>query len=122
MSKSSVSQRQTNAAARAAAQAAVEGLSVKPTGRVEYRSQGRLAVIGGQEALEFASRISDPLKPQIVLLQGEEEPGPPVVSVAGRTIRLDGYLGAFKIFLGEEGKSNFEMVDVDLVLELGPEP
>jgi len=122
MSKPSVSQQQTNTVARAAAQAAVEGLTVKPTGRVEYRSRGRLAVIGGQEALEFASRISDPFKPQVVLLQGEEEPGPPLVSVAGRTIRLDGYLGAFKISLGEEGKSNYEMVDVDLVLDLGPDP
>jgi len=122
MSKPSVSQQQTNATARAAAQAAVEGLTVKPTGRVEYRSRGRLAVIGGQEAREFASRIAEPLKPQVILLQGEEEPGPPLVSVAGRAIRLDGYLGAFKLSLGEEGKSNYEMVDIDLVLDLGPDP
>jgi len=122
MNELSISQQQTNATARAAAQAAVEGLSVKPTGRVEYRSRGRLAVIGGQEALEFASRIAEPLKPQVILLHGEEEPGPPLVSVGGRSIRLEGYLGAFKIFLGEEGKSNYEMVDVDLVLDLGPVP
>ena len=122
MSKQTVTQRECNASARAAAQAAVEGLAVKPTGRVEYRSQGRLAVIGGQEALEFATRITDPLKAQVILLQGEEEPGPPLVSVAGRTIRLEGYLGAFRISLGEEGKPNYEFVDADLVLDLSSKP
>jgi ferredoxin len=122
MSKQTVTQRERNVSARAAAQAAVEGLAVKPTGRVEYRSQGRLAVIGGQEALEFATRITDPLKAQVILLQGEEEPGPPLVSVAGRTIRLEGYLGAFRIFLGEEGKPNYEFVDADLVLDLSSKP
>jgi ferredoxin len=122
MSNVTVSQQTPNAHARAAAQAAVEGLAVKPTGRVEYRSQGRLAVIGGQEALEFASRITAPLKAQVVLLQGEEEPGPPLVSVAGRAIRLEGYLGAFKIYLGEEEKPNYEILDTDLVLDLSPTP
>jgi ferredoxin len=122
MSKQTVTQQERNASARAAAQAAVEGLAVKPTGRVEYRSQGRLAVIGGQEAMEFATRITDPLKAQVILLHGEEEPGPPLVSVAGRTIRLEGYLGAFRIFLGEEGKPNYEIVDADLVLDLSPKP
>ena len=122
MNEHTISQQERNAIARAAAQAAVEGLVVKPTGRVEYRSQGRLAVIGGSEALEFASHITMPLKPHVILLHGEEEPGPPLVSVAGRTIHIEGYLGAFRISLGDESKPNYEMVDADLVLDLSPVP
>lgn len=122
MSERTISQQKRNAVARTAAQSAAEGLAVKPTGRVEYRSQGRLAVIGGPEVLEFASHITQPLKPHVILLHGAEEPGPPLVSVAGRTIRIEGYLGAFRISLGDEGKPNYEMVDADLVLDLSPEP
>lgn len=122
MSQSTVSQQEQNASARAVAQAAIEGLAVKPTGRVEYRSRGRLAVIGSQEAKEFATRITEPLKATVVLLHGEEEPGPPLVSVGGRSLRIEGYLGSFKIHLGEEGKPNYEVVDTDLILDLSPTP
>jgi len=122
MSNFSVSQRNRNIRARVAAQAAVEGLAVKPTGRVQYRSRGRVAVIGEQVAMEFATRLSDPLKPQVILLQGAEEPGPPLISVGGRTLRIEGYLGAFTISLGEEGKPNYETVEVDLILDLSPKP
>ena len=122
MSNFSVSQRNRNSRARVAAQAAVEGLAVKPTGRVQYRSRGRVAVIGEQVAMEFATRLSDPLIPQVILLQGAEEPGPPLISVGGRTLRIEGYLGAFTISLGEEGKPNYETVEVDLILDLSPKP
>ena len=122
MSNFTTLQRNHNIKARAAAQAAVEGLAVKPTGRVQYRSRGRVAVIGEQAAMEFATRLSDPLKAQVILLQGEEEPGPPLISVGGRSVRIEGYLGAFTISLGEEGKPNYETVEVDLILDLSPKP
>ena len=122
MSNFSVSQRNRNTRARVAAQKAVEGLAVKPTGRVQYRSRGRVAVIGEQVAIEFAARLGEPLKPQVILMQGEEEPGPPLISVGGRALRIEGYLGAFTISLGEEGKPNYETVEVDLILDLSPKP
>ena len=122
MSNFTASQQEQNASARAAALAAIEGLAVKPTGRVEYRSRGRLAVIGEQVAKEFAARVTDPLKATLILLQGEEEPGPPLVSVGGRPIQIEGYLGNFKIHLGVQGKPNYEIVDADLVLDLSPTP
>jgi ferredoxin len=122
MSNFTAPQRDRNTKARAAAQVAVEGLAVKPTGRVQYQSRGRVAVIGDQLAMEFATRLSDPLKAQVILMQGEEEPGPPLISVGGRSLRIAGYLGAFTISLGEEGKPNYETVEVDLILDLNPTP
>ncbi|MDX1823749.1 MAG: 4Fe-4S binding protein, partial [Thiohalomonadales bacterium] len=122
MSDFTASEQEQNASARAAAHAAIEGLAVKPTGQVEYRSRGRLAVVGEQVAKEFATRITDPLKATVILLQGEDEPGPPLVSVGGRPIQIEGYLGNFKIHLGVEGKPNYEVVDADLVLDLSPTP
>ena len=41
-----------NIQARSLAQAAVEGLSVNPTGLVAYHSHGNLVIIGNQEAIE----------------------------------------------------------------------
>jgi len=96
--------------------------AIRPTSLVEYQSRGRIAVIGGVEAMEFAPRLLDPLHAQVVLLEGQEEPGAPVVAVAGRTMKIEGYMGAFKIHLGEEGRPNYERLAVDLVLDLSPEP
>lgn len=111
-----------NAIARARAQSAIEGLTVKPTSRVEYRSRGRLAIIGGPEAIEFAPRLNAALQPQIVLLHGVEEPGVRVVPVGGRSLCIEGHLGAFRIILSDKSKPNYESVDVDLILDLSPDP
>ena len=122
MTNITTAQRDVNIKARAKAQATVEGLAVKPTGLVEYRSHGRVAVIGEHLAMEVAARLADPLKAQVILLQGEEEPGPPLIAVGGRRLNIAGYLGAFTISLGEEGKPNFETIKVDLILDLSPTP
>ncbi len=122
MSSFTTLQRKRNIEARAAALAAVEGLAVKPTSRVQYRSRGRVAIIGDDAAMEFATRLEDPLKAQIILLQGEEQPGPPLIAVGGRSLEIEGYLGAFTIHLGEEGKPNYESVEVDLILDLSSTP
>jgi ferredoxin len=79
-------------------------------------------MIGGMEAIEFAPRLPSSLQAQIILLQGTEEPGVPVVPVGGRTVSIEGYLGAFKITLGQQGKANYQQVDADLILDLGPTP
>ena len=117
-----VTQQAINAQARSRAQAALEGLVVRPTGLVEYRSSGRVAVIGGPEAMEFAPRLQAGHKVHVVLLHGAEEPGVSVLSVAGRPLELTGYLGNFTITLGKPGRPNHEVLSVDTVLDLSPEP
>lgn len=111
-----------NAQARSKAQAAVEGLAVKPTSQIEYRSRGRVAVIGGPEALEFAPRLQAKHQTHIILTHGVEEPSTSVLPVAGRKLAITGYLGNFTIALGKAGKPNFEALTVDLVLDLSPTP
>jgi ferredoxin len=112
----------SNHLARELALQAATKVPMNPTSLIEYQSRGRIAVIGGFEAMEFAPRLLGPLHPQVVLLEGAEEPGVPVVALAGRPIRIEGYLGAFNIHLGEEGKSNYECMPVDLILDLSPQP
>ncbi len=112
----------TNYQAREHALQQAATITMNPTSLIEYQSRGRIAVIGGVEALEFAPRLIDPLHPQLVLLEGQEEPGVPMVAVAGRPIQIEGYMGAFKISLGEEGRPNYESLAVDLVLDLCAEP
>ncbi|MCG8488625.1 MAG: hypothetical protein MI756_14220, partial [Chromatiales bacterium] len=51
-----------------------------------------------------------------------EAPGVPVVPLGGQAIEIEGYLGDFKIHLGEAGQANFEMLAVDLILDLSTEP
>lgn len=112
----------SNHRARNLALQAADDVTMHPTSLIEYQSRGRVAVIGGLEAMEFAPRLLDPLHPQVVLLEGAEEPGVPVVAVAGRPVRIEGYLGAFNIHLGDEGKASYESIPVDLILDLSPQP
>jgi ferredoxin len=111
-----------NLRAKEAAQIALEKLKVQPTSLLEYRSAGRVAVIGGEQAIELAPRLSGALHPQVILTGGMEEPGAPLVSVGGRSIAIEGYLGNFTIHLGEAGKPNREIVEVDLIWDLSGEP
>lgn len=95
---------------------------VTPTSLVNFQSRGRIAVIGGMEAMEFAPRLTEKLHPQVILISGVEEPGVPVIPLGGRDIQIEGYLGAFKIFLGQKGMANAETVEVDLILDLNEKP
>ncbi|MES9929949.1 MAG: 4Fe-4S dicluster domain-containing protein [Candidatus Thiodiazotropha sp. 6PDIVS] len=115
-------QQQIDHLARQEAQAAMNRVRIEATGLVNYQSRGRLAIIGNQQALEIAPRLSDKLHPMVILTEGAEEPGVPVVPVGGRPIAIEGYLGAFKIMVGQEGRSNFEIIAVDLILDLSSEP
>ncbi|MCU7918596.1 MAG: 4Fe-4S binding protein [Candidatus Thiodiazotropha sp. (ex Epidulcina cf. delphinae)] len=112
----------TNRHAREQALAAMDRVRVEPTSLVNYQSRGRVAVIGDQQAQEIAPRLNETLSPVVILTEGAEEPGAPVIAVGGRAIRIDGYLGAFRIQLGEPGRSNAESVAVDLILDLTPQP
>lgn len=111
-----------NLSARQAALAAMASIDVDPTGLVRYQSRGRVAIIGGNEAAEFAPRLQSPLQTQIILVSGDDEPGVPLVAVGGRAIKLSGHLGNFTISLGEEGKPSFEQIIVDMIIDLNSQP
>ena len=107
-----------NQRANAMAMTAIESLSTESTSLIQYSSRGRVAVIGGIEAQEFASRLSGNLTAQVLLTDGAVEPGVRTIPVGNRRLQIEGYLGNFTIFLGDEGKANFETVTVDLILDL----
>lgn len=111
-----------NTRARSAAQAAAETLGVRPTGVVQYRSLGRVLIVGGEEAHWLAASLESPLHAEVLLTEGSEEPGVPTTAVGGRALRIDGHLGAFGIELGERGKHNHQRIEVDLVVDLGVDP
>lgn len=111
-----------NLRARQESQIALEKLKVQPTTLLEYQSAGRVAVIGDEQAIELAPRLNGALHPQVILTGGMEEPGVPLVSVGGRSLAVEGYLGNFTIHLGEVGKPNRESIKVDLIWDLGSEP
>ena len=112
----------TNQRANAMAMSAIESLSSESTSLIQYSSRGRVAVIGGIEAQEFASRLSGNLSAQVLLTDGAVEPGVRTIPVGNRRLQIDGYLGNFTIFLGDEGQANYETVSVDLILDLTAEP
>ena len=112
-----------NARASAIAMSAIEELtSSESTSLVRYSSRGRVAVIGGIEAQEFASRLSGSLTAQVVLTDGAVEPGVPTVPLGNRQLQIEGYLGNFTIHLGEAGRANYESLSADLILDLSAEP
>ncbi|MEJ2590194.1 MAG: 4Fe-4S binding protein [Candidatus Thiodiazotropha sp.] len=113
---------ESNRQAKSAALAAMERLSIEATGMVEYQSRGRVVVIGDNQALEIAPRLHERLHTLLILTEGVEEPGVPLVPLGGRSLRIEGYLGDFKIHIGEAGKPNAETVAADLVLDLTPAP
>jgi MinD superfamily P-loop ATPase len=75
------------------------GLHGEPTPAVDFRSEGRLLIVGGAAALRWAARLQGPLSPTVLLedLEGvslADARAFPVVSGALR--RLDGWLGTFE--------------------------
>lgn len=111
-----------NTRARSAALAAAETLSVDPTGVVQYQSRGRVLIIGGEEAQWLAARLNAPLHAEVLLTEGNDEPGVPTTAVGGRALVIRGHLGAFEIELGEHGKHNHQLIQADLVVDLGRLP
>lgn len=108
-----------DARARRAAQAATEQVSVRPTGVVRYRSQGKVAVIGGEQAQWLATRLGTPLRAEVVLTDNSDETGVPATALADRSLKVSGHLGAFRIELGEPGRHNYQVIEADLVVDLG---
>ena len=111
-----------NERARSAALAAAETLSVSPTGVVQFQSRGRVVVIGGEEAQWLAARLGPPLHAEVLLTEGDDEPGVPTTALGGRELRIAGHLGAFEIELGERGKHSYQSIKTDMVIDLGDQP
>ncbi len=112
-----------NATARDKALSEVAFMQIQPTALVEYKSAGKVIVIGSEDAMEFAPRLRDHnLRAEVLLLSGSAEPGEVVIPVGGRNIEITGHMGEFAITLGEEGMPNYEVVKADLVLDLDTEP
>jgi len=112
-----------NATARDKAFEGIASLQVQSTDLIEFQSRGRVVVIGGEEAMEFAPRLRDHnLSPVVLLTGGSVEAGEVVVPAGGRQIDIEGYLGKFTITIGEQGKPNFEVLQTDLLLDLSKEP
>lgn len=111
-----------NAHASAQAMALAATHESESTSLIQYYSRGRVAVIGGHEAQDFAARLSGKLTAQVILTDGAVEPGVPAIPVGNRQLRIDGYLGNFNISLGQAGRANYEAVTVDLVLDLSASP
>lgn len=109
----------------AARQQAIDSLQQHPqavTDSVAYQSQGRVLIIGGAEALEIAAQLPETLKPHILLTEAVNTELKQVVTpLAGRSIDISGYLGAFSISLNsEDGKGSILQTDLILDLQLTP--
>ena len=123
-----------NATARALAFEAVRNLFVEPTSRVSYRSDGRVLVIGIDEAMALtaARRLRDGLTPFVLLTsngQSGDADGIYVLHSNGREPLVEGYLGSFKVTLAVGGQTaNVATLmsagsdTFDLVLDLGLAP
>lgn len=111
-----------NSRANSIAMSTAEMHTSESTSLIQYSSRGRVAVIGNIEAQEFASRLTGKLTAQLILIDGAVEPGVPTIPVGNRRLQIEGYLGNFNIFMGEEGHANYETVNVDLILDLSTEP
>jgi ferredoxin len=114
---------EANALARDEALSAAAQYEVNPSALIEYQSRGRVIIIGGEEAIEFAPRLAEKgLRPEVLLTGGELEPGASVIPVGGRLLKVSGYLGKFVIELGEQGKHNYQILEADLILDLENKP
>lgn len=111
-----------NQSARQAAVSAAEKLPVSPTGIVHFTSRGRVVVIGGEPAQWFAARLENPLHAEVLLTEGEVEAGVPTTPQAGRSLAISGHLGAFEIALGERGRHNYQLLQSDMIVDLGDSP
>lgn len=111
----------TDTAARDAALAAAAEFEVEPTAALEYRSRGRVLVIGdGDEALAIARGLPATLS-ACVLGRGDcatAGDDVPLLAIGRREVRIEGHFGAFAASL-PDGE---EWLDVALLLGIRPEP
>ena len=122
----------TDTAARDAALTAAAEFEVEPTAALEYRSQGRVLIIGdGDEALAIARGLPATLSACVLgrgdcATAGEDVP---LLAIGRREVRIEGHFGAFAATLpdGEEWLDvapllGIRPVPFDLVLDLDRPP
>nr|CAA6830088.1 MAG: Iron-sulfur cluster-binding protein [uncultured Thiotrichaceae bacterium] len=104
---------------RELALANLQEYTAEPTGQVEYRSGGKVLVIGGENALLAATQMQPPLKPEVLLTEHSElAEGKSFVTLQGeREITLDGWLGSFELELSDN-MGNSEILTADAVLDM----
>jgi ferredoxin len=111
-----------NVAARDAAYQAVSEDRVAPTSVIEYRSRGRVLIIGTGDLPDAAAySLPAPLSAQILRLDESTEDDVSVPA-AGRSIAIEGHLGQFEIQLGDAGKPGGQKLTADLILDLCETP
>ena len=113
-----------NRAARAAARRALQDLERAATPIVEFSSQGRVLILGGEAAWIAGARIRPPLRPTVV--SSVERPSDLSPDVTGYSAPRDGtevagHLGAFRIQIAPRGDAPIRLRG-DLVLDLHREP
>jgi ferredoxin len=126
LEKSQTSRDQTNMTATTPKQAALASLqnhSPEPTGQVEYHSNGKVLVIGGEDALRLATEISEPLQARIVLTSSSELAVDQSIIIPqdNREMTLGGWLGNFKVRLTAEAGQTQTLV-ADLIVDLNDTP
>lgn len=124
MSESVAAREQRNHDAREAAQRALAGVRVESTDLVEFQSRGRVVVIGGAQAQAFASALPAPLQAQTLLTSGDSIGGKAVTvtRLGDRPLRINGHLGAFVLQVGQPGHADAEILETDMILDLGQPP
>jgi len=114
---------QQNTIANRAASAAVDTQQSTPTSVIEYMSHGRVLIIGAAPpAADAVAMLPAPLSAQILQIDGAGGSDAITTLLADRKIDIVGYLGSFKIHLGVEGATSYELLSADLILDLSPQP
>ena len=116
----------TPATARDTAMQTLQDFNSAPTSQVEYYSQGRVLIIGGQQALQIATQLPDSLHPTILLTEAVDiAAGKSIVTLQqGRDISLKGWLGQFSLSLSDPQNPDAapEVLSADVILDLSEAP
>jgi ferredoxin len=90
---------------------------------IEYQSRGRVLIIGAADpAAAAAEMLSSPLTAQILQIDGRGDSGLGATLLGGRNAEIVGHLGSFRIHIGVEGTSSYQMLSADMILDLCPRP
>lgn len=111
-----------NREARRIAFEAMTRLRSEPTGLVRFGSSGRLLVIADQTAAGALPPIPSELQTQLLLLDGTDPVDSGAVRQQGRPLRIEGYLGKYRVELGAPGDDDRELLKADLILDLSLSP
>lgn len=116
----------TPATARDTAMQTLQDFNSAPTSQVEYYSQGRVLIIGGQQALQIATQLPDSLHPTILLTEAVDiAAGKSIATLQqGRDISLKGWLGQFSLSLSDPQTPDAapEVLSADVILDLSEAP